>query len=124
MRVAIVDALADPKYTSAVDFQAVAASLSAEGEVVIWAKLSYHWREVLSADLRAYVRDGGFDKKTGAEAGALTTAHRQGFWDAVIKPYDKADWKAIEQEHGMSTTKLKHHFRVVMCKEVKKACGK
>ena len=53
--------------------------------------------------------------------GGLNKEHRMAIWDVVSKGYEKADWNKIsEVADGMSTTKLKRHFRDVMDKEARK----
>jgi hypothetical protein len=73
-------------------------------------------------DVRALIRDGSIPKSKKSDSqGAITTEQRVALWAAVCKVYDKANWKGIEETTGMTTTKLKRHFRDVMQKEVEKA---
>ena len=56
----------------------------------------------------------------GKKGGGLGVDERQAIWVEVVKHYEKADWKKLEKESGVSTTKLKRHLRDVLDKDVKK----
>jgi hypothetical protein len=118
-RLAIVEALFKPEVLKQVDYASISARYKHEPNS---SKLSRHCREVLSPDVRDYVRDGSMPKSKKLDSqGAITMEQRVDLWQAVGKMYEKADWKGIEQTTGMSTTKLKRHFRDVMQKDVAKA---
>lgn len=51
---------------------------------------------------------------------ALTTAQRKAIWAAVVKASNSLDWKAIAEETGIDTTKLKRHLREVLSKDVER----
>jgi hypothetical protein len=91
------------------------------------AKMSRHWREVLSEDIRNYIKG-----RAGKSPGKVTNEQRLEIWRAVCVPYDKINWKQIiedawdEEEDGentMTVTKLKRHFRDVLKKEGEKVAG-
>lgn len=75
----------------------------------------------MSADMRDLMRTGSMPKKTSEAKGALTVEHRLAIWHGVCSKYDKADWGKIEEATGMTTTKLKRHFRDVLIKDGEKA---
>jgi wyosine [tRNA(Phe)-imidazoG37] synthetase (radical SAM superfamily) len=93
-----------------------------------YAKMSRHWREVLSEDIRSSLKG-----TSGTSPGKITAAERQKIWKAVCTPYDKLNWDHIiedvwdgDEEDGectMTVTKLKRHFRDVMKKEGEKVAG-
>lgn len=120
-RTAIIDAMLDPRYTKTLDFKSISSTES--------AKLSRHWREVLSTDMKMVMLGKGI---SGSPKGKIDSATRVKIWKMVCKGYDKLDWAAIiakgeeqEEEQGrLDTTKLKRHFRDVMVKEGEKAIGK
>ncbi|RXK35789.1 hypothetical protein M231_06975 [Tremella mesenterica] len=122
-RVAIINAMSTPNYVKAIDFVSVAKSLSEEGLAITTAKLSRHWREVLSADLRSMV-NGTLASKALKKQGGLGKKERIAIWGGVIKAYEKAEWGEMEQETGISTTKLKRHLRDVLDKDVKSFINK
>lgn len=118
-RIAIIEAFCVAPYTKGVDFKSIASSFDNNPDS---AKLSRHWREVLSSDLVDYFR-GTQSKKASKPAakGGLTKDHRLAIWHGVCRNYKNADWNKVSQvAGGMSTTKLKRHFRDVMEKEVRK----
>jgi hypothetical protein len=123
-RLAIMDALTDAKYLKTLDFKSISPNDS--------AKLSRHWREVLSADLKAAFGGTGAKATRGGKSG-IDSATRLQIWKHVCDGYEKADWQgALERgqerdESGntaLTITKLKRHFRDVMRKEGDKAIGK
>ena len=48
---------------------------------------------------------------------------RQAIWRAICGMSDKADWKRLEQETGVSATKLKRHLKGPMRKEGEEFIG-
>lgn len=65
----------------------------------------------------------GFSGKEKAPAkgkNALSTQQRRAIWKAVLDASDKLDWKAISDESGLDTTKLKRHLREVLAKDVER----
>lgn len=127
-RVAIIQALCTPNYLKTIPFGTISQALSSQGEDMPSAKLSRHWREVLSADLKEYFRYGKAvtsPTKSASSSGKqkVGVKARKAIWKGVVEGYDKANWKEIEEESGISTTKLKRHLRDVMRKEVEKVIG-
>jgi hypothetical protein len=127
-RVAIIQALCSPSYLKTIPFGAISQALSSQGEDMPSAKLSRHWREVLSADLKEYFRDGkAVTSPTKSASGSgkqkVGIKARKAIWKGVVDGYEKANWKQIEEVSGISTTKLKRHLKDVMRKEVEKAIG-
>ena len=112
--------MATTGYIKHVDFKSVFGDAS--------TKMSRHWREVLSEDIRSAIKG-----QPGRTSGKVTNEERQGIWKAVCAPYDKLEWEKIiedvwdEDEDGgectMTVTKLKRHFRGVMKKEGEKVAG-
>ncbi|RSH90803.1 hypothetical protein EHS25_009978 [Saitozyma podzolica] len=118
------------KLAPAEKIPASARDLSSQGEDMPSAKLSRHWREVLSADLKEYFRDGkAVTSPTKSASGSgsgkqkVGIKARKAIWKGVVEGYEKANWKEIEEESGISTAKLKRHLRDVMRKEVEKVIG-
>ncbi|OCF35005.1 hypothetical protein I316_03045 [Kwoniella heveanensis BCC8398] len=89
------------------------------------AKLSRHWRQVLGPDLKHYFSGDKSSTspkkgKQSSAAGGINKDMRSKIWKLISDRYEKADWKPLEDESGISTTKLKRHLRDVMNKEAKK----
>ena len=84
------------------------------------SKLSRHWREVLSSDLKS--RFGGDSPKKSGK-GSIKPDQRMAIWIAVIEQADKADWNKVEKETGVSGTKLRRHLRESMRKEGERMIG-
>jgi hypothetical protein len=130
--VTIIQALCSPNYLKTIPFGSISQDLSSQGEDMPSAKLSRHWREVLSADLKEYFREGNaVTSPTKSASGSGSGSGRQkvgikarkAIWKGVVEGYEKANWKEIEEESEISTTKLKRHLRDVMRKEVEKVIG-
>jgi outer membrane biosynthesis protein TonB len=117
IRLAIIEALTEPTFLKALDFSSVAQSFNGE---VPSAKLSRHWREVLSGELREYARSGAGKSKSKAKSpakGGLGREHRLAIWAAVCARSDEADWKGVEEGTGMAASKLRRHLRDVLRKD-------
>ena len=125
-RLAILEAFVDTKYTKNIDYKSISAPIA--------AKLSRHWREVLSTDLMAAMA-GKACKAGKAGKSAIDLATRKKIWTKVCEAYEKADWDGIlargdeavgvaEGAGSLNVTKLKRHFRDVMRKEGEKVIGK
>jgi len=125
-RLAILESFVDPKYTKNIDYKSISGTDT--------AKLSRHWREVLSVDLMSAMA-GKAGKAAKAGKSAITADTRKEIWAKVCDAYEKADWKGVlamaaevegvkEGEGSMTVTKLKRHFRDVMRKEGEKVIGK
>ncbi len=104
-------------FLKCVDFGAVAFKFPKAGTSSI--KLSRHWREVLSSDLKAYFGSGS-SKKGKSSVGADV---RRAIWSAICGKVDKADWLGLEEETGVGASKLKRHLKESMKKEGEKFIG-
>jgi hypothetical protein len=118
MRIGIIRLFLDPAYLNKVDFKSVAAAFPDDTHTE--GKLKRHWREVLGEDAVAYAKDGTFRGSRSNSKGGIETQHRLKIWDAVAKAYEAGQWAQLEGETGMTTTKLKRHFRDVLKKDIVK----
>ena len=98
-----------------VDWKSVAAACDMPE-----SKVKRHWREVLGPDAKGYAKDGTMRPGRTNSKGGIEKEHRLKIWEAVCGAYDSAKWRELEEECGMSTTKLKRHFRDVLKNEIAK----
>jgi hypothetical protein len=135
-RLILLSALTQPKFLSTLSplFKTLSDDLASKGiQGTTPAKLSRHWREVLSADVRRHISSSGGGSggggasdlkvkvKGGGGTGTIGKIERQGIWKVVLKHQDKLDWGWVESESGeVGRARMKRHLRDVLAKEVEK----
>ncbi|WRT68093.1 uncharacterized protein IL334_005068 [Kwoniella shivajii] len=107
LRGSIMSSLLSSNFLKTLKFNAI------ETPTFTSAKISRHWREVLGPELQKLFA-GAPPEKGKAK---MEKWVRLGMWDVVQKNYDKLDWKSLEHQSGICTTKLKRHFREIIVKE-------